>query len=82
MRLMFVQMLKPPRSDDLDGEQNLDGEPSWSAGSLRAPTVDDYPTSQSNAVVSSKLTFRFSKPDPHEFVKLTHERLLRARVYC
>jgi hypothetical protein len=26
--------------------------------------------------VSSKLTFSFAKPCPHEFVKLTHERLL------
>jgi hypothetical protein len=64
------------------GEQSLDGEPSWNAGSLQAPTVDDDPTSQSNAVVSSKLTFRFAEPDPHEYVKHTVERLSCARVCC
>jgi len=54
----------------------LDGEPSYNAGSLRAPTIDNDLTSQSNAVVTSKLSFKFPKPDPHEFVKLTYERLL------
>src|SRR5215469_5098560 len=32
---------QPARSEDLDREQNLDGEPSWMAGSLRAPTIND-----------------------------------------
>jgi hypothetical protein len=49
----------------------LDGEPSWNAGGLQAPTIDDDPTLQSTAVVSSKLSFTFAKPDPHEFVKRT-----------
>jgi hypothetical protein len=54
----------------------LDGEPSWNAGGLRAPTLDDHPTLQSNAVASSKLSFTIAKPDPHEFVKLAVDRLL------
>src|SRR5258708_15233807 len=65
---MSVQMLSPRGPTTSSSEQNLDGEPSWNAGGLQAPTVDDDPTSQSDAVVSSKLTFRFAKPDPHEFV--------------
>jgi hypothetical protein len=55
-------------------EQNLDGEPSWNAGGLQAPTVDDDPTSQSNAAVSTKLTFSLAKPDPHEFVMRSNHR--------
>jgi hypothetical protein len=65
---MSVQMLSPQGRMTSSSEQNLDGEPSWNAGGLQAPTVDDDPTSQSDAVVSSKLTFSFTKPDPHEFV--------------
>src|SRR5437879_2366021 len=63
-----VQMLSPRGPTTSSGEQNLDGEPSWDAGGLQAPTIDEDPTSQSNAIVSSKLTFRFAEPNPHEFV--------------
>jgi hypothetical protein len=38
----------------------LDGEPSWNAGALQAPTIDTDPTLQSNAIVSSKFSFKFS----------------------
>src|SRR5882757_1219428 len=62
------------------GEQSLDGEPSLSAGGLKAPAVDNDPTSQSNAVVSSKLTFRFATPDPHEFVML--RRSFQTGICC
>jgi hypothetical protein len=55
------------------GEQNLDGEPPWDAGGLQAATIDDDTTLQSIAVVSSKLSFTFAKPDPHEFV-MAHTR--------
>ena len=66
---MSVQTLNPQGPMTSSGEQNLDGEPSWNAGGLQAPTIADDPTSQSNAVVSSKLTFRFAEPNPHAFVK-------------
>src|SRR5882757_10864120 len=73
---MRAQMLSSRGPTISGGEQNLDGEPSWIAGGLQAPTIDYGPTSQSNALVSSKLSFKFPKPDPHEFVKRTVERLL------
>jgi hypothetical protein len=73
-------MLSPRGPTTSIGEQSLDGEPSWNAGGLQAPTVDDDPTSQSNAIVSSKLTFTFSKPDPHELVMST--RTFSTGVYC
>src|SRR6267154_2755877 len=44
-------------------EQNLDGEPSQIAGSLRAPTIDHHRTSQSDASASSKFTFTLLKPN-------------------
>jgi hypothetical protein len=75
-------MLSPRGPTTSIGEQNLDGEPSWDAGGLQAPTTNDDPTSQSNAIVSSKFTFSFAKPDPHELVKLTLEQSLSVRVYC
>src|SRR3984893_15141911 len=75
-------MLSPRGSTTSIGEQNLDGEPSWNAGGLQAPTIDDDPTLQSNAIVSSKFSFMVAKPDPHEFVKFTLERLLSAWVCC
>jgi len=65
---MSVQTLSPRGPTTSSGEQNLDGEPSWSAGGLQAPTVVDDPTSQPNAVVSSKFSFSVAKPYPHEFV--------------
>src|SRR6202040_405962 len=36
-----VQMLSPRGPTASSGEQNLDGEPSWNAGGLQAPTIDD-----------------------------------------
>src|SRR5258708_2950670 len=62
MRLIFLSKCSAPRSPTTSsGEQNLDGEPSWDAGGLQAPTIHDDPTLQSNAIVSSKLTFMFLK---------------------
>jgi hypothetical protein len=75
-----ARFIAPPTTSI--GEQNLDGEPSRNAGGLQAPTIDDDRTLQSNAIVSSKFTFSFAKPDPHEFVKLRREGLLSARVHC
>jgi hypothetical protein len=77
MRLICLSKCSAPEVPTTSsGEQNLDGEPSWNAGGLRAPTMDYDPTWRSNAIVSSKLSFTIAKPDPHEFVKLTVERLL------
>src|SRR5258708_40222952 len=56
-----VQMLSPRGPTTSSGEQNLDGEPSWNAGGLQAPTIDDDPILQSNATASSKFTFTFLK---------------------
>src|ERR1700737_2221767 len=75
-----VHTLNPRGATTSSSEQNLDTEPSWYAGVLRAPTVDDDPTSQSNAAVTSKLSFMVAEPNPHEFVQRTVERLLCARV--
>jgi hypothetical protein len=72
---MLIQSLSPEVQTTPGGEQNLDGEPSWNAGGLHAPTIDDDPTLQSNAIVSSKFTFTFAKPDAHELVMLTREHL-------
>jgi hypothetical protein len=58
------------------GEQNLDGEPSYITGGLRAPTIDDDPTSQSNAIVSSKFPFIVAEPNPHELVMPWRDGLL------
>jgi len=74
-------MLGPRGPTTSSSEQNLDGEPSWNAGGLQAPTIDDHPTLQSDAVVSSKLTFSFAKPDPHEFVMLAIQRPLSEQAY-
>src|SRR5260370_30735695 len=72
-----VQTLDPRGPTTSSGEQNLDGEPSYIAGGLRAPTIDDDPTLQSNATISSKFTFMVAQPNPHEFVMPTREGLLR-----
>jgi hypothetical protein len=58
-------------------------------------TLDDIPTSQSNAIVSTKFTFTFpgasrhgfctyvhgAKPNPHELVMLRREGLLSAEFF-
>src|SRR5258706_13607077 len=36
-----IQMLSPRGPTASSGEQSLDGEPSWNAGGLQAPTIDD-----------------------------------------
>src|SRR5712672_4460162 len=54
-----VHMLSPRDPTTSSGEQNLDGEPSWDAGGLQAPAIDDDLASQST--VSSKFTFTFLK---------------------
>src|SRR6478736_315605 len=38
-----VQMLSPRGPTASSSEQNLDGEPSWNAGGLQAPTIDEEP---------------------------------------
>jgi hypothetical protein len=35
-----VHMLSPRDPTTSSGEQSLDGEPSWNAGSLQAPTIE------------------------------------------
>jgi hypothetical protein len=76
---MSVQTLNPQGPITSSDEQNLDGEPSYIIGGLRAPTLDDDPTLQSNAIVSSKFTFMFAEPDPHEFVM---RRSFESGTYC
>src|SRR5882724_8662973 len=68
-----VQMLSSRRSNDLQWRAELGRRTVLECRGSAGPDGNDHRASQSNAVVSSKLTFSFAKPYPHEFV-MAHTR--------